>query len=247
MVKKAVIINVSNTLIPSNLRARTCAKATFLILKFLRGEGFKASNIIILAEDSHVSPNDSTWEGIEEIDEDPTKKNIKDRLHWLTKSAGDGDELFCYFGGHGGITSLGPLDDDLMGGVSTKDVYNFLVRNLPSGCRLTAIFDTCHAGSMLSLKYKYTSANAIRQDTLSKRTSYQTSDGDVIFWAACSHEGKSYGYNFTNLLADYVHNHSDASYARVFQHIINNLNVNGVDKPELITNKCLDSDDMFFG
>ena len=34
-------------------------------------------------------------------------------------------------------------------------MHDIMVKKLPAGCRLTAIFDCCHSGSALSLPYEY--------------------------------------------------------------------------------------------
>jgi len=36
-----------------------------------------------------------------------------------------------------------------------KEMHDLMVKKLPAGCRLTAIFDCCHSGSALSLPYEY--------------------------------------------------------------------------------------------
>lgn len=39
-------------------------------------------------------------------------------------------------------------------------MHDILVKPLPPGCRLTAIFDCCHSGSVLDLPYEYVTASA---------------------------------------------------------------------------------------
>ena len=34
-------------------------------------------------------------------------------------------------------------------------MHDILVKPLPAGCRLTALFDCCHSGSVLDLPYEY--------------------------------------------------------------------------------------------
>jgi hypothetical protein len=38
-----------------------------------------------------------------------------------------------------------------------------LVKPLPEGCRLTAIFDSCHSGTVLDLPYVYSTKGTIKQ------------------------------------------------------------------------------------
>jgi hypothetical protein len=37
--------------------------------------------------------------------------------------------------------------------ISDDELFELIVRPLPSGCRLTAIFDCCHSGSALDLPF----------------------------------------------------------------------------------------------
>ena len=41
-----------------------------------------------------------------------------------------------------------------------------MVRPLPAGCRLTAIFDSCHSGSALDLPYIYSTEGKIKEPNL---------------------------------------------------------------------------------
>jgi hypothetical protein len=43
-----------------------------------------------------------------------------------------------------------------------------LVKPLPKGCRLTAIFDSCHSGTVLDLPYVYSTKGTIKQQNLFK-------------------------------------------------------------------------------
>jgi len=107
----------------------------------------------------------------------PTKANILAAMRALVHDAQPGDSFFFYFSGHGIQTlntSGGETDGwdecicamDYVGneefqnsnsaGVIVDDrMYDLLVRPLPRGCRLTAIFDCCHSGTILDLRYLY--------------------------------------------------------------------------------------------
>lgn len=63
-------------------------------------------------------------------------------------------------------TAICPLDYEQAGLIIDDDselncnekaqlttVHDLLVRPLPAGCRLTAIFDSCHSGTVLDLPY----------------------------------------------------------------------------------------------
>jgi len=42
-------------------------------------------------------------------------------------------------------------------------MHDILVKRLPAGCRLTAIFDCCHSGSALALPYEYGSNGLLKE------------------------------------------------------------------------------------
>lgn len=47
-------------------------------------------------------------------------------------------------------------------------MHDLLVRPLPPGCRLTAIFDSCHSGTALDLPYVYSTQGEIKDNNLFK-------------------------------------------------------------------------------
>jgi len=52
----------------------------------------------------------------------------------------------------------GHIVDDLM--------HRIMVKPLPAGCRLTAIFDSCHSGTALDLPYVYSTEGKIKEPNL---------------------------------------------------------------------------------
>jgi hypothetical protein len=47
-------------------------------------------------------------------------------------------------------------------------MHDIMVRPLPRGCRLTAIFDSCHSGTALDLPYIYSTQGSIKEDNILK-------------------------------------------------------------------------------
>jgi len=173
-------------------------------------------------------------------------------MRWLTRNARSGDELFFYYGGHGSESgAICPLDhsfyDDPATRVTAKDMYDNMVSRIPEGCRLTTVFDTCHAGGMLNLKYRYGSSKALNNESPTTRSNATSARGTIINFAACSKQGKSYKYDFTSGLMNYFDETPNASLARALRHVINDLDVNDIkDKPEISSNRYLDGTDSFF-
>jgi hypothetical protein len=106
----------------------------------------------------------------EQSDEDkkPTYKNILSGMKWLVQDAKPCDSLFFYYSGHGGTArdldgdeidgydeTILPLDYTKSGQIIDDVIYEHLVSPLPKGCRLTAVFDSCHSGTVLDLPFTY--------------------------------------------------------------------------------------------
>jgi len=98
----------------------------------------------------------------------PTYNNIIEGMKWLVSGAKPGDSLFFHYSGHGGTAkdsdsdeadgydeTILPLDYQSAGQIVDDVIYDNLVNPLPQGCRLTAIFDSCHSGTVLDLPYTY--------------------------------------------------------------------------------------------
>jgi len=165
---------------------------------------------------------------------------------------------FFYFCGHGGAAGgIGPLDHSVRGvranevrpnRVTAQDMYANMVKNIKEGCRLTAVFDTCHSGTMLNLKYTYGSSGAIRNENpTTPRRNPVSVGGQIINVATCSPDGSSYGCHFTVSLMGYLESYPKATFANALQHVIADLNRNkAIDKPEISSNQRLTAASGFF-
>eukprot|EP01097_Dermamoeba_algensis_P008717 TRINITY_DN58_c1_g1_i1.p1 TRINITY_DN58_c1_g1~~TRINITY_DN58_c1_g1_i1.p1 ORF type:complete len:457 (-),score=114.01 TRINITY_DN58_c1_g1_i1:140-1510(-) len=98
----------------------------------------------------------------------PTRQNILNAMKWLVKDAAAGDSLFFHFSGHGGTVkdtngdeddgfdeTIFPSDYQKSGVIVDDEMHEIMVRHLPAGVRLTALFDCCHSGTPLDLPYSY--------------------------------------------------------------------------------------------
>eukprot|EP00931_Biecheleriopsis_adriatica_P104280 TRINITY_DN78968_c0_g1_i1.p1 TRINITY_DN78968_c0_g1~~TRINITY_DN78968_c0_g1_i1.p1 ORF type:complete len:526 (-),score=105.98 TRINITY_DN78968_c0_g1_i1:147-1724(-) len=101
-------------------------------------------------------------------DRRPTKANIIEALKWLVEGVQTGDALFLHYSGHGGREpskdpnddspfheSLVPLDFETAGMLLDTELFDLLVRPLPSGSRLTCVLDSCHSAGALDLPYLF--------------------------------------------------------------------------------------------
>ncbi|WWC58303.1 metacaspase-1 [Kwoniella dejecticola CBS 10117] len=129
---------------------------------------YKAEDIVMLTDDAR-NPRQI-----------PTRANILQACQWLTQGAQPNDALFFHYSGHGGQTKdldgdeddgydevIYPLDHQRAGHIVDDECeHHLLVRPLPAGCRLTAIFDSCHSGSCLDLPYIYSTEGTIKEPNL---------------------------------------------------------------------------------
>jgi len=112
----------------------------------------------------------------------PTKQNMLDAMAWLVKDAKPDDSLFFHYSGHGGTTKdldgdeadgydevIFPVDYAKAGTIIDDDLFRILVKPLPMGCRITAIFDSCHSGSALDLPFMYTHRGLIKGPDLTAK------------------------------------------------------------------------------
>ncbi|KAI8050301.1 peptidase C14, caspase domain-containing protein [Syncephalis plumigaleata] len=98
----------------------------------------------------------------------PTRANMIAGMRWLVNGAQPNDSYFFHFSGHGGQVrdtdgdesdgfdeTILPLDYKKAGQIVDDEINAIMVRPLPPGCRLTAIFDSCHSGTAMDLPYLY--------------------------------------------------------------------------------------------
>jgi hypothetical protein len=150
MSNKALLIGINYVGTESELKG--CINDVIHMRLFLLSEGFKENEIHMLTEASPLHP---------------TYTNIVNELDWLQDGATNESNLFLHYSGHGGSMldtsgeeedhrdeTICPLDMDNRGQIK-DDILRRFVDKLPTGCRLTAIFDCCHSGTVLDLKYNW--------------------------------------------------------------------------------------------
>ncbi|KAJ3478601.1 hypothetical protein NLI96_g9640 [Meripilus lineatus] len=59
-----------------------------------------------------------------------------------------------------------PADFQTNGHIVDDLMHDIMVKPLPAGCRLTAIFDSCHSGSALDLPYIYSTEGKVKEPNL---------------------------------------------------------------------------------
>ncbi|KDQ21669.1 hypothetical protein BOTBODRAFT_168898 [Botryobasidium botryosum FD-172 SS1] len=133
------------------------------IRELLIRHGYKAENIRTLLNAEDRGP-----------ERQPTRANVVEGLKWLVDGAVLGDRLFVYFSGHGaringdeveGMNTAILLRGDEANDPMTKDeFYELVLRDLPFGSSLTAVFDSCYSGTMIALPICLTGHSSIPAD-----------------------------------------------------------------------------------
>ncbi|CAK5266560.1 unnamed protein product [Mycena citricolor] len=139
--RKALCIGVNYFGKPHELRG--CINDAKNVFHFLvRHASYRPEDIVVLTDDArhHRSL--------------PTRRNMIDAMHWLIKDAKPHDALFFHYSGHGGQTKdldgdevdgydevIFPMDFQQAGQIVDDEMHDIMVRGLPAGCRLTAVFD----------------------------------------------------------------------------------------------------------
>ncbi|KAJ7112698.1 caspase domain-containing protein [Mycena epipterygia] len=167
---------------------RGCVNDAKHVFSFLvRRAGYKAENIVMLTDDSPYARSQ------------PTRKNIIDAMRWLVRDARPHDSLFFHYSGHGGQTPdldgdevdgydevIYPVDYKRRGHIVDDEMHAIMVKPLPEGCRLTAVFDSCHSGTMLDLPYIYTSRGRLKGRQISDHARLlKATPADVISLSGC--------------------------------------------------------------
>jgi len=87
-----------------------------------------------------------------------------------------------------------PVDFKSTSHIIDNDLFTALVAPLPTGCRLTALFDSCHSGTVLDLPYLHSAHGRLRSLVHITRRALKrevASSADVICFAACKDDETS--------------------------------------------------------
>ncbi|KAH9990507.1 caspase domain-containing protein [Russula vinacea] len=184
------------------LRLNSCVNDARNVYRFLiEKHRYTDSHNIVLLTDDNSNP-----------DLQPTRKNILKWKRWLVEGARADDFLFVHFSGHGirkkdvvgdeldGLDEcIYPADVETLGhpgSICDNELHDTLVGSLPPGCRLTALFDCCHSGSILDLNYEFHYDG--QEKPCSVTTDFQkekSTPADVLCFSACSDDQQSFGTN----------------------------------------------------
>lgn len=128
-------------------------------------------------------------------EKEATFDNIKKYVNWLTDGCKQGDVLFMSYSGHGSNQvdkssdeadkrdeTIVPIDFSKKGEIVDDWLRQNLVDKVPFGAKLVAIFDSCHSGTILDLRYTVVGANYNQVKYDSK---YPETKGKIICIGGC--------------------------------------------------------------
>ena len=173
--KNALLIGCNY--INSEYELRGCINDATNINQILT-ESYGFDNIVLLTDETEKKPN---------------KEIILEELKQLLINASSGDILFLSFSGHG--INLVDRNGDEKDGLDevivtldieyiTDDELNSLIqRHLKKNVTLFALFDCCHSGTILDLRYQYLDSTRVNKDTENLKN--LETEGNVIMISGC--------------------------------------------------------------
>ncbi|KAH9014406.1 caspase domain-containing protein, partial [Lactarius hengduanensis] len=202
-IKKALLIGINYSTHPdSKFRLKSSVRDAQEMAHFLQQRfGFEGNNIRVLTD--------------EQPENLPTRENIIAAIHSLVEGAQSGDSLFFYFSGHAtqikdthedepdgldecmcAMDYMGdpqsPSSPTTPGIIVDDDVHDIMVKPLPRGCRLTAVLDCCHSGTLLDLPLNYDSRGVPKPRNMNANVHQRSSDANVISLSACADRGNPF-------------------------------------------------------
>lgn len=166
--KKALLVGINY--FGTNNELRGCINDVKNMSRFLNQfYGYSFDDMVILTDDQ----NDNARL--------PTRANIMRAMQWLVSGAHPNDSYFFHISSHGGLvpdqngdeeegfdSCVYPLDFQQAGPIIDDEMHDYMVKPLPPGCRLTALFDCCHSGTALDLPFVYSTKGVVKEPNLWK-------------------------------------------------------------------------------
>ena len=132
----------------------------------------------------------------------PTKTNIIEQIEWLVADLKPGENVYFHYSGHGGLSQdwffigdeksgydsfIYPINNKNLENILDDELRKLLVEKIPAGSKCFAVFDCCHSGTALDLKYKY---NCVSDNSIlmSIDNNYTDTFGSVVLLSGCSDE-----------------------------------------------------------
>jgi len=140
------------------------------------------------------------------IEKKPTRNNILEEFKNLLINSQSGDVLLLFYSGHGSYI-LDKNNNEKTGkdqlivpcdfnGIIDDDLKSIIQTNLKKDVTLVALFDCCHSGTILDLKYQY--MDSLEKNNYTENANETETTGNVIMISGCSDEQTSSDSFFNN-------------------------------------------------
>jgi hypothetical protein len=242
--KKALLIGINYLNTPYALSG--CIDDTNRMKDLLSSKGF--NDFKILTDLTNVKP---------------TKANILNEFKNLILTAKSGDILFFYYSGHGSYTydrnndETDRRDETLVSSdlqaVLDDELKTILQNHLSREITIIGMFDSCHSGTILDLKYNYLDSD--NYDKYSENNKVSECQGNVIMISGCTDsqtsaealiENKAQGA-LTWSFIDSINKTPNCSWRELLKKMRDSLKSNGFSQiPQLSTDSFYDIDSKLF-
>lgn len=242
--KKALLVGINYLNTPYKLSG--CIDDTNRMKELLTSQGFDNFNIL----------TDLT-------DVKPTKSNILNEFKNLIINAKSGDVLFFYYSGHGSYTYDRNNDEtdgrdemlvssDLQA-VLDDELKTIIQSHLSSEITIIGLFDSCHSGTILDLKYNYLDSN--NYDNYTENNKVSECQGNVIMISGCMDSQSSYEALIENKsqgaltwsFIDCINKTPNSSWRELLKYMRDLLKTNNFEQiPQLSTDSFYDIDSKLF-
>ena len=187
----------------------------------------------------------------------PTRDNILSNFRNFLSSSRAGDFLFFGFSGHGSQIydtngdEIDRIDETIVGcdlqNVKDDELKQIIMNNLKPNVTLFCVFDSCHSGTVLDLKYQY--LDSLNYNSFSENNTNLETNGNVIMISGCMDSQTS---NDTNILGVYrgamlwsfldtINKNSSISYVDLLTNMRETLKQSGHSQiPQLASGKIMD-------
>jgi metacaspase-1 len=242
--KKALLIGINYLNTPYQLNG--CIDDTTRMKDLLTSKGFNDFKIL----------TDLT-------DVKPTKNNILNELKNIIVNSSSGDIIFFYFSGHGSYTfdrngdEIDGKDETLIScdleAVIDDELKSILQNNMKRDITLIGLFDSCHSGSILDLKFTYLDSN--NYDNYSENDKLTECEGNVIMISGCMDSQTSLETQIDNKaqgamtwsFIDNINKTPNCSWRELLKSMRDSLKTNRFTQiPQLSTDSFYDIDSAIF-
>lgn len=176
---KALIVGINYLTTPTQLYG--CINDTSNLQNYLTTKyNFNANNVCVLTDYTIVKP---------------TRQVILKKYKDLLINAKSGEKLFFTYSGHGSYRTDVNNDekdnkDELLitidqQSISDDELKLIINENLPDDVTLFILFDCCHSGTLMDLKYNYLCSNDLANDAVEINESSSETKSNVFLISGC--------------------------------------------------------------